>query len=153
MRKILDRLICFIVLFFSSCTVAIAQQEVKPIQIPRRNPVSAVGHFVSHHKRFLIMEGLGIGASALSFAGTHHCRVYNSVEACTGNYGAAYGIEGMKGSLSVIVFPAIAEGCWHDDNKDKACWAFPIGASAFNAVWGLHEYSVSGHPKEEKHVH
>jgi hypothetical protein len=101
-------------------------------------------NWAKHHKRFLLMEGAAVTATAVGAYGLKHCRDVD-VEHCTGHYGAAWGIFGFEVGAS-FAMTAVAEGCWKDGGG-KPCYVLGYSASAFETWWGVHEYRsrVSNH--------
>jgi hypothetical protein len=94
-------------------------------------------HWVSHHKRFLLMEGAATGSALIGAWGLSHCRS-TGVEKCTGHYGAAWGIYGTGVGIN-FAMTGVAEACWKNEGG-KECYIPAYGGSAFQAAWGVHEY-------------
>lgn len=104
--------------------------------------------WAKHHKRFLLTEGAAIGASAFTSAGVHHCREVNGVEPCLAHYGAAWATQGFDSGMIVIVFPAVAEGCWRDSTPNNSPWCGILSwiPSAAEFGFGVKEWRT--HEKE-----
>jgi hypothetical protein len=102
-------------------------------------------HWLATHKRFVSMEAIAIGAAiagaGIHAYGLHHCRRLNGVEPCDEHYGAAWAMFGVSAGVTVIVMPAIAEGCWKD-NWTRSCYVFAYSGSSFETWWGIHEARI-----------
>jgi hypothetical protein len=107
-------------------------------QAVRAGPVD----WVKRHKRFLAMEGVGLVGVGVHAWGLHRCRKI-SVEFCDEHYGAAWAGFGVSAGMSLIAFPAMAEGCWSDDRKGKFCQVLAYAPAGVQLGWGAHEYYVS----------
>jgi len=105
--------------------------------------------WLSHHKRFLLMESAALGASAIHASGLHHCRKLNGVEPCDSHYGAAWASFGITAGLTTIVLPATAEGCWKDEGG-KWCNLLAYSGSAAQAGFGLGQWRKRNAKSEEK---
>jgi len=101
--------------------------------------------WAKHHKRFLLMEGAAVAGASIHAAGLHHCRHTNGVELCDEHYGSAWAMFGVWTGMNTIIFPAVAEGCWRDQ-QGKFCNIFAYGGSATQGAWGVHEAAI--HKKE-----
>lgn len=97
--------------------------------------------WLSHHKRFLLMESAAVAGASIDAAGLHHCRKTNGVEPCTAHYGAAWATFGITTGLTTIVLPSVAEGCWKNEGG-KFCNIFAYSGSTGQAAWGLHEWRI-----------
>lgn len=113
------------------------------------NPISRAYHYMGHHKRFFIMEGVAVGAASLHAYGLHRCRHTNGVEACDSHYGAAWGFYGFLTGMNVIAAPALAESCWKG-GQGKFCYALGYSGSIYQGAWGLHEATIN-RPREHEH--
>lgn len=105
------------------------------------NPLSKTWHWAGTHKRFLIMEGVAVGAAGLHAYGMHKCRSINGVEPCQSHYGAAWATYGFVTGITVIAMPAVAEGCWKNEGG-KFCYALAYGGSAYQAGWGIYQSRI-----------
>jgi len=97
--------------------------------------------WAKHHKRFLLMEGAAIAAASVHAAGLHHCRHLNGPEPCDEHYGEAWAGFGVSTGMTMIAFPAIAEGCWKNGGS-KSCDVFAYTPIAIQAGWGIHEWRI-----------
>lgn len=109
--------------------------------IPLSSAEAGPKNWISHHKRFLIMEGAAIAGAAIHYAGLHHCRHTNGVEPCDLHYGEAYANFWIVTSLTTIVMPSVAESCWKNDGG-KFCNVLAYGGSAGQAAWGVREWRI-----------
>jgi hypothetical protein len=96
-------------------------------------------HWISTHKRFLLMESAATGSAIIAAKGLAHCRS-TGVEKCTGHYGAAWGIYGAGAGLN-FAMTAAAEGCWKSEGG-KFCNLLAYGGSAWQTAYGVHEWRL-----------
>lgn len=107
------------------------------------NIFSKMYHWAGHHKRFLAMEGAAVTGAVIHYVGLKECREI-SVEFCDSHYGAAWAMYWFTTGVTVVAMPAIAEGCWKDQ-QGKFCYVFAYSGSVGQAAWGLHEYRIEPH--------
>ena len=106
--------------------------------------------WAKRHKRFLLMESAAVGAAGIHAAGLHHCRKVNGVEPCDEHYGLAWAAFGIFAGTTIVIFPAIAEGCWKNEGG-KFCNTFAYGISIGQASWGIHEWTINK-PHNDEHI-
>lgn len=97
--------------------------------------------WITHHKRFLFMEGAALAGAGIHAYGLHHCR-QGGVERCDEHYGAAWQGFAWSTGLTVIVLPSAAEGCWKNEGG-KFCNLLAYSGSSFQAAWGFHEWGIN----------
>lgn len=108
-------------------------------------PVSAGPlNWAKHHKRFLFMEGIAVGAASIHAYGLHHCR-QTGVENCQAKYGSAWTSFGIITGMNVIVMPSLAEGCWKNEGG-KFCNVLAYGGIAGQVGFGIAQW------RKEKHA-
>jgi hypothetical protein len=106
-------------------------------------------NWTKHHKRFLLMEGAAITGAAIHYKGLNHCRKLNGPEPCDAHYGAAYGTFWFGTALTVVAFPAVAEGCWANQ-VGHFCDAIAYVPSGIQLGWGVHEWRISSYKKDTR---
>ena len=103
--------------------------------------------WAKHHKRFLLMEGAAVAGASIHAYGLHHCRRTNGVEPCDEHYGSAWGGFAAATIMTVVVMPAVAEGCWKDQ-LGHFCDAFAYAPPVIQGAWGVHEARIKTRREE-----
>jgi hypothetical protein len=94
------------------------------------------------------MEGAAVGGAVLHQTGMRHCR-RGSVENCDEGYGSANASFWFATGLSVIVFPAVAEGCWKSTDDWKGCYPIGYVGSTYQTVVGTRDWLVYNPPEKK----
>lgn len=110
------------------------------------NPLTRAWHFVGHHKRFFIMEGVAIGAATVDAYGLSRCR-QTGVENCRAKYGAAWASYGFITGINVVAMPALAESCWKGDGSNKFCYVLGYGGSMGQLGFGIAQWHKGYEPR------
>jgi len=96
-------------------------------------------NWVKHHKRFLFTECAAVGASYAFIRADQNCR-RGDIERCFGGYGGDKGGLALTTGMSVLVFPAIAEGYWKSNENGKGGYVLGYVFSSYQAFYSIYEF-------------